>query len=250
MVDLPCMVLSEHDVQTAVDFEIPQSPVVLKLTSLPLTSSRPSFFSFSSFHSLSPQSLNSDWFTELSVSAFSLKRQISNRTLSLAKYSEHTLIRKHADMHSLGWHIRSYGVYLLYNLLESVWSFLGSTCFSSRTIFLSTSNGAFLLTVCPVCPCSDLYWFHPTVVMNVAGLKEWDRTPFPALHIPEIFIALWRMWHEQRDRDQSFSVITFAGSWVCYLWMSLGAEISVCVYLNFFCRQVSGWYERSSTHRR
>lgn len=41
MVNLPGMVLSEHDVQTAVDFEIPQSPVVLKLTPLPLTSSCP-----------------------------------------------------------------------------------------------------------------------------------------------------------------------------------------------------------------
>lgn len=58
MVSLPCTVLSERNVQTAVDFEIPQSPAVWKQASLPITSSLLSLLSFSSFHSLSPQSLN------------------------------------------------------------------------------------------------------------------------------------------------------------------------------------------------
>lgn len=43
VVSLP--VLSEHNVQTVVGFESPQSPAALKLTSPPVTSSLPSLFS-------------------------------------------------------------------------------------------------------------------------------------------------------------------------------------------------------------
>lgn len=228
------LVLSEHNVQTAVRLESPQSPVALRLTSPPIISSFLSLLFSPPFH-LSIPSVPRAYtvIDSLTCSCVYVKSElwlssILPKETDFRHYSRSgQVLWTHAHARWLATFSDDKSGVMVCCVIS--WILLWSSCFSQELI----SNRLYwsVPVSSPSCPplCLELVW-----VQSCHGRVQAQLCVFLSTDLKSLLCSENVTWEMTFCISLGLFHTTF-----CY-------NVFVCV---FFSRQVFGWWERSSMHR-